>query len=149
MARSNPYCDVSESNRRNVTPRRTRREREREKERAESGERRDVDRRGKEREKERTGSPSSFPLVNHVSYPVLLPTFSTGRSFVGPSRISLWIPSRVSLPSPGRSVLKRSVGSLSFLILRFSFSPFPSFSRLCQSLALAFTTSRQFPCQSP
>lgn len=72
--------------------------------------------------------------------------FAVRRSVSVPLGSALDTPLRVSLPSPGRSVLKRSVGSLSFLTLRFSLllALFPadlSLSRL-QLLACSVPVSR-------
>lgn len=96
-------------------------------------------------EEERTGSPSSFPLVNHVPSPSTYIFYRSVRPFAVRRSVSvpfgslcLRISLQVSLPSPGRSVLKRSVGSLSFLSAFLSLS----LPHLVSPLSAAMSASR-------
>lgn len=111
--------------------------------------------RERERGKERTGSPSSFPLVNHVSYPVLLLTFSTGRPssirspFVGPSRFHSDLPWILHCEFPFHHpadpfLSEASEVSPSLLSVSLSFSLF--FPPISRSRVYNFSP---VPCRSP
>lgn len=111
--------------------------------------------RERERGKERTGSPSSFPLVNHVSYPVLLLTFSTGRPssirspFVGPSRFHSDLPRILHCEFPFHHpadpfLSEASEVSPSLLSVSLSFSLF--FPPISRSRVYNFSP---VPCRSP